>query len=198
MERVGFFLAMSHYSTLCQLFEVNFFSVVQLVQLSLPHFARPKGPFLGVIWSSHKTLPELGCLRSVSQDGSFVSSSYSLYSSKAALNHLATTLSVEELDITTISLRPGVVDTEMQTEVRNFGKIMYTRHNRFTSIPSTDESVLGGDDYRKFKDLHESGKLLPPDEPGHVIASLCANPPKDLSGQFLSWDDPILESHRLK
>ena len=39
-------------------------------------------------------------------------------SSKAAINHLALTLKVEEPDITTIAIRPGMVDTEMQREVR--------------------------------------------------------------------------------
>jgi NAD(P)-dependent dehydrogenase (short-subunit alcohol dehydrogenase family) len=39
-------------------------------------------------------------------------------SSKAAMNHLALTLKAEEPDITTIAIRPGVVDTEMQRELR--------------------------------------------------------------------------------
>lgn len=34
------------------------------------------------------------------------------------MNHLALTLKVEEPDITTIAIRPGVVDTEMQRELR--------------------------------------------------------------------------------
>ena len=39
-------------------------------------------------------------------------------SSKAAMNHLALTLNTEEPDITSIAIRPGVVDTEMQRELR--------------------------------------------------------------------------------
>jgi NAD(P)-dependent dehydrogenase (short-subunit alcohol dehydrogenase family) len=34
------------------------------------------------------------------------------------MNHLALTLKAEEPDITTIAIRPGVVDTEMQRELR--------------------------------------------------------------------------------
>ena len=34
------------------------------------------------------------------------------------MNHLALTLKVEEPDITSIAIRPGVVDTEMQRELR--------------------------------------------------------------------------------
>lgn len=39
-------------------------------------------------------------------------------SSKAAMNHLALTMGSEEPTITTIAIRPGVVDTEMQRELR--------------------------------------------------------------------------------
>lgn len=34
------------------------------------------------------------------------------------MNHLALTLKAEEPDIITIAIRPGVVDTEMQRELR--------------------------------------------------------------------------------
>ena len=34
------------------------------------------------------------------------------------MNHLALTLKTEEPDITSIAIRPGVVDTEMQRELR--------------------------------------------------------------------------------
>jgi NAD(P)-dependent dehydrogenase (short-subunit alcohol dehydrogenase family) len=34
------------------------------------------------------------------------------------MNHLALTLKAEEPEITTIAIRPGVVDTEMQRELR--------------------------------------------------------------------------------
>ena len=88
-------------------------------------------------------------------------------SSKAALNHLAATLAVEEPDITSISIRPGVVDTEMQVEVRG--------HN----------NVMDSKDAEKFKSLHEEGKLLRPDQPGNVIGRLVLNAGNELSGKFL-------------
>lgn len=88
-------------------------------------------------------------------------------SSKAALNHLALTLAVEEPDITTVAIRPGVVDTEMQVEVRG--------HNK----------VMDGKDAEKFKSLHEEGKLLKPEQPGNVMARLVVAVQKELSGKFL-------------
>lgn len=54
---------------------------------------------------------------------------FSMLSSKAALNHLASTLSVEEPDITTIAFRPGVVATDMQKYARDAGNwISFTYH----------------------------------------------------------------------
>ena len=86
------------------------------------------------------------------------------------LNRLALTLSVEEPDVTTISIRPGVVDTEMQRELREVHhKTMDTR------------------DAEKFAGLKTSGGLLKPEQPGYVMARLALDAPKELSGRFLRW-----------
>lgn len=54
---------------------------------------------------------------------------HSTLSSKAALNHLATTLAVEEPDITTIAFRPGVVATDMQKSARDAGNWIFFRYH---------------------------------------------------------------------
>lgn len=97
--------------------------------------------------------------------------------SKAALNHLALTLSVEEPDVTTVSIRPGVVDTDMQVSIRE-------AHHK-----AMDEK-----DAAKFRELKETGGLLRPDQPGNVMAKLALDAPKELSGQFMSWNDEKLAS----
>lgn len=89
-------------------------------------------------------------------------------SSKAALNHLGLTLSVEEPDITAVSIRPGIVDTAMQVTIRGAHEVMDAR------------------DAAKFKSLHEEGKLLRPEQPGNVIARLAVGAEKELSGKFLT------------
>jgi len=91
--------------------------------------------------------------------------------SKAVLNHLAMTLAVEEPDVTTLSIRPGVVDTDMQVSIRD-------KHN--TSMDAKDAA--------KFKELKETGGLLKPEQPGHVMAKLALDAPKNLNGKFLSWN----------
>jgi len=97
---------------------------------------------------------------------------------KAVLNHLALTLSVEEPSITTISIRPGVVDTEMQREIRE------VHHERMSEKDRT-----------KFSGLKKEGGLLKPEQPGYVMARLAvANGEnvKGFNGQFLSWNDESL------
>ena len=87
---------------------------------------------------------------------------------KAVLNHLALTLSVEEKDITSVSVRPGTVDTEMQQDIRE-------KHSTF----------MDASDAKKFASLKSDGKLLKPEQPGHVIAKLSVDAPSELSGRFL-------------
>lgn len=90
--------------------------------------------------------------------------------SKAVLNHLATTLAVEEPNVTTISIRPGTVDTEMQRELREI-------HN----------TAMDKADAEKFASLKSTGKLLRPDQPGNVLAKLAVRAPNDLNGKFLKY-----------
>lgn len=95
------------------------------------------------------------------------------------LNHLAATLAVEEPDVTTVSVRPGVVDTEMQRAIRE-------EHNK----------AMSASDQEKFQGLHKQGKLVRPEQPGGVIANLAVRGEKGLSGKFLSWDDASLNAYR--
>lgn len=91
------------------------------------------------------------------------------------MNHLAGTLATEEKDVTTVSIRPGVVDTDMQVSIRE-------KHSG-----NMDET-----DAAKFHELKTTGGLLKPEQPGHVMAKLALDAPKELSGQFLSWNDGSL------
>ena len=94
------------------------------------------------------------------------------------LNHLALTLSIEEPFVTTISIRPGVVDTEMQRDIRE-------KHN----------TTMLAKDSEKFVGLKRDGGLLRPEQPGHVIAQLAEAGKeglKGLSGKYLSWNDESL------
>lgn len=151
-------------------YDVNFFSAIAFVSI-VSHPYQKK--FHIDVSQIKPALPSLrqshGCILLTSSGAA--TGAYSTWgaygSSKAALNHLGMTLAVEEPDIITISVRPGVVDTAMQVQVRG--------HN----------GVMDGKDVEKFKKLHEEGKLLRPEQPGHVLARMVVGAGKELSGKFL-------------
>ncbi|OAL27852.1 hypothetical protein AYO22_03197 [Fonsecaea multimorphosa] len=87
---------------------------------------------------------------------------------KAAINHLTMTLKNEEPEVTTVSIRPGVVDTAMQMDIRE------------KYLHNMDEK-----DQQKFLSAKKDGKLLPPEKPGNVIAELAVRAKKEFSGLFL-------------
>ena len=93
------------------------------------------------------------------------------------MNHLAMTIASEEKDITAIAIRPGTVDTDMQRDLRE-------KHH----------SVMDAADAKKFAELKSSGSLLKPEQPGHVMAKLVLDAPKDLSGKFLQWNADELKA----
>ncbi|KAL8693103.1 MAG: hypothetical protein Q9224_003820 [Gallowayella concinna] len=97
--------------------------------------------------------------------------------SKAAIEHLAVALPVEEPDVIFVSVKPGVVDTEMQRQVR-------------TVHASTQDAK----DVELFNNLHKKGVLLQPHQPGNVLARLALDCPQELSGKNLTWDDDSLKA----
>ncbi|PYH44098.1 SDR family oxidoreductase [Aspergillus saccharolyticus JOP 1030-1] len=143
-------------------FAVNFFSGVAFVKAALPTLRQSHGR---IIFTSSaagvKPIPAWG-----------------LYgASKAAMNHLARTLGEEEPAVTTVSIDPGLVDTEMQREIRE-------------DLATAMESQL----HSFFTSAHKAGGLSKPEQPGHVIAKLVVGAPKELSGRFIEWNDQVLRA----
>lgn len=86
------------------------------------------------------------------------------------MNNFAMSLGAEEPDVTSVSIRPGMVDTEMQRALReDHGK------------------SLDAEMHSKFTGVHKDGKLLKPEQPGHVMAKLVLDAPKEISGRFYSY-----------
>ncbi|KAF2444867.1 NAD(P)-binding protein [Karstenula rhodostoma CBS 690.94] len=141
-------------------FDTNVFSAIALIQAALPSLRKTQGRI--ILTSSGAAV---GAYQGWGAYGA----------GKAVLNHFALTLAVEEPDVTTISIRPGVVDTEMQREIREL-------HNK----------AMSEKDAAKFAGLKTDGGLLKPEQPGHVIAKLAVDGDKHLSGKFMSWNDEAL------
>jgi NAD(P)-dependent dehydrogenase (short-subunit alcohol dehydrogenase family) len=136
-------------------FDVNFFSAVDMVQAALPELRKTHGK---IIFTSSGA-----AIKAYTAWGAYGAS-------KAAMNHLVTTLAVEEPELVSVAIRPGIVDTEMQREIRE-------KHN-FSMDPQ---------DATTFAGLKRDGKLLQPEKPGNVIARLVLNAPKELSGKFITY-----------
>lgn len=100
---------------------------------------------------------------------------------KAALNHFTRVLAAEEPELTAVTVRPGVVDTDMQTTIRNEGK---------NALP--DEQLA------YYRQLKANGELEPPDVPGRSIAWLALHAPVEFSGQFFDYDDPRIAKPALR
>jgi hypothetical protein len=79
------------------------------------------------------------------------------------------TLAAEEPDVISIAIRPGIVDTQMQRDVRE-----------------VHHTVMDKKDAAKFATLKSSGQLLTPDKPGTVIAKLALGGGHELSGKYLT------------
>ncbi len=140
---------------------VNLFAPFMLTRAALPHLRRTNGRVIST--SSGAAVKTI--------------SGWSAYSvAKAAINHFTAMLAHEEEKITAIALRPGVVDTEMQTQIRRDGA-----------------AGMSHAEYQKFIQYHEGGMLNPPEQPGRVLAVLALFAPRTWSGEFISWEDDRIQ-----
>ncbi|KAG0670361.1 hypothetical protein C6P45_002494 [Maudiozyma exigua] len=98
-----------------KLYDINFFSIVSLVKITLPYVSKSNGNYVFV-----------------SSDASTMYfSNWGAYgSSKAALNHLALTVANEEKSVKCLAVAPGIFDTSMQVNIReNVGSNMSKEHH---------------------------------------------------------------------
>lgn len=141
---------------------VNVLGPVMMCQAALPYLRRSKGRVINVSSGAATNAIEgwgAYCL------------------SKAAINHLTRMLAVEEPDVISIAVRPGVVDTEMQKTIRQRGA---------EGMPQAE--------YERFVSYHEQGELLPPEVPGCTLAVLAIHARREWSGEFMPWDHPEIQS----
>lgn len=143
-------------------FDVNFFSIVSLVSLMLPYLEKTRGNIVFVS-SGASTKPYFG---------------WSCYcASKAAVNSFAQCLASELPLINTISVAPGVVDTQMQVDIRD----------TFGPRSMTQESL------KRFTDLKQNNQLVDPRVPAAVYSKLVLNGiPGELNGKYLRYNDERL------
>ena len=106
-----------------------------------------------------------------------VITSWSAYcAAKAGLYHFTRVLAaeLEGTGIRVNSVRPGVVDTEMQRIIRE-------------SRPED----FGPANLERFRRLKEEGQLLPPEYPARLIVWLCTDDAADIHGQEVDIYEPV-------
>ncbi|HEX6506228.1 MAG TPA: SDR family NAD(P)-dependent oxidoreductase [Chloroflexota bacterium] len=99
---------------------------------------------------------------------------WSAYSaSKAGVESLTKVLAIEVGDrgVHVNAIRPGIVDTDMQVEIR-----------------STPEELF--DSVERFRGYKERGALRSPDDPARLVLWLLSEEADNLNGEVLNIDDP--------
>ena len=151
-----------------KMFDINFFSAVAFVSLPCYNSAKTYRR------KTKAALPALrktkGCIvytSSGASTGAYVA--WGAYTaSKSAMNTLARQIACEEFDVVAFAVRPGVVDTDMQRDLRE-----------------VHSAVMAEKDNVKFRDAHQNRTILKPEQPGNVMAKLVIDPERSLSGQYL-------------
>lgn len=148
-----------------RLYEINLFAPLCLVSKAIPYLRTTSGRLVFVS-SGASTSNYVG---------------WGAYgSSKAALNHLVGSIAEEERSLFAISVAPGVVDTNMQVDIRE----------KFKSGMSSEQ-------HSRFTGLKESGQLLHPAVPGEVLANLVLRGQgDDLNGKYIRYNDPVLDCYK--
>ena len=93
---------------------------------------------------------------------------------KAAVEHFTRQLAAEAgpLGVVAVALRPGLVDTRMQEDIRNRPP---------DAIPPELRSA--------FAAYKQRGMLVPPERPARIIAYLCSDRPGYINGRVLDADE---------
>jgi NAD(P)-dependent dehydrogenase (short-subunit alcohol dehydrogenase family) len=102
--------------------------------------------------------------------------SWSAYSAaKAGVETMTTVLGAElaGTGVRVNAIRPGVVDTEMQVEIRR-----------------APEQQFGSENLSRFRGYKERGVLRPPEEPARLILWLLSPEADEVNGEVLAIDEP--------
>ncbi|KAN0093458.1 NAD(P)-binding protein [Hyaloscypha variabilis] len=141
-----------------RLYDVNFFALLHTIQLSLPYLRSSNG---SIIMTSS----------GVSLRPAHAWIAYA--SAKRAMNCLCAGLKLEEPEVSTVCVTPGIVNTNMQKEVRD-----------------EHENRMPTEQYNWLKQLHDSGGLVQPEQSASTFARLVLyGIPEECKGEVVPWND---------
>ncbi|MEJ2749019.1 MAG: SDR family NAD(P)-dependent oxidoreductase [Anaerolineae bacterium] len=155
-------IANANTAVIAQNLAVNLLGPMALTQAALPHLRQSQGRVINV------------------SSGAAVNAvpGWAAYcAAKAGLNHVTRVLAEEEPQVTAVTLRPGIINTEMQATIRREGA---------GGMPPSA--------YAKYLQYHAQGHLLPPEKPARALAILALYALPEWSGSFLSWNDTQVQA----
>ncbi|KAJ1932422.1 hypothetical protein EC988_009462, partial [Linderina pennispora] len=129
---------------------LNVVAPLALIQKTLPHLRSVNGRIINITSNA--------CMLPVINHATYGAT-------KAALNYITSVLAVEEPDITTVALHPGVVDTPLFAAMQ-------------------DEFKEVGPSAREFSDFLDA-KKIGPEVPGKIIGNLALYAEHSLSGKYV-------------
>ncbi|KAI1612799.1 hypothetical protein EDD36DRAFT_464951 [Exophiala viscosa] len=146
-----------------RIFNVNVVSQVSMLSAAIPHLRKQNGK---VIFTSS----DAGEKPTFASWGAYGAT-------KAAVNYVIKTLTLEEADITAVGVYPGVVNTPL---VQGIFRGEYN-------------SGMSEQELKVYMDIVKP-RLVEPHQPGSVIGNLALSATADLRGEILFWDDQKLSA----
>jgi NAD(P)-dependent dehydrogenase (short-subunit alcohol dehydrogenase family) len=149
-------------SEVFKVYQLNVISIFQLTHFALPYLRQAHGTVLYVSSAlAHHAVTGI-----------------SLYcSTKASLNMFAKCMALEEPDITSIIVTPGMTDTDMQAQTREVA-----------------DKVFNEEYARRFKEAKESGLLNKPEDVAKSFCAISILGTKEWSGEEIDWKNEKAQS----
>lgn len=142
-------------ATFARSIEVNLTAPALLMRAALPHLRQSGGRIVNISsGAAVKPMPSWGAY----------------CASKAGLHMLTSLVALEAPDVGCFSLRPGVIDTGMQSAIRS-------------------SDGMRDSDKKRFLDLYENGGLEPPEVPARAAAWLVLEGPESMNGKLVEYAD---------
>lgn len=109
------------------------------------------------------------------------------------MNYLCANIPMEEPNLTSLCICPGIVDTGMQRQVRENREFSMSAFgaeadNLRTIFP--DKKTMPPEFYKFLEDLYHNKELLRPEQPAATYVRMALEGiPTDAVGKVLDWDD---------
>ncbi|KAK9459225.1 uncharacterized protein V1516DRAFT_642921 [Lipomyces oligophaga] len=145
-------------------FDINFFSSLVTLKAAIPYLRKSKGHVVFV--------------SSIASGEAHYYGWEAYGSSKACVNHLAATLAEEEPEIFAIAIDPGVMDSDMQKEIRSeHGSNMKPWHIEYLNKVKAD------------------GSIASTEGPAEVMSKIVVKGPSELNGSYHVFDEEVFTKY---